>query len=318
MKISFAHIVNTVSPAEGMLYEKVQSLTLRTLLLAKEQAEEAELKVDLLSAQYKEARKFLPCGIKATTDLNSCASRQAGIGSSQQVPLISEILSRLNESEDATHFIYTNLDICVLPFFYSAVSHYLLLGHDALVINRRRISTSFLDEENLHAAFAETGKSHPGFDCFIFKRELLQKFVLKDVYIGTPPAGSDLFHNLFAFAKNPLLLTKKQLTFHAGLDLVKPWGDSALRKHNEREFALMLQELRQFIDLSNFPGGNEPLIKRHFKWLMNPAIHYPTLVLLDFKQRKRKRKPKPDPELRGLRNRYFEWLFKATGFTEGR
>ena len=313
MKLHFAHIINTVSPADNASLERVQANTMKTMVVASESAKN-KVVVDLLSAQYEDARNFLPAEIKATTDLTTSAADQKELGTNKRLPLIREILSRLEESSDATHFIYTNLDICLMPFFYESVAGYIEKGHDAMVINRRRISDSFIEEKNLSEAFAESGKKHPGFDCFVFSRALLKKFVLKDIYISTPPAGTDLFHNIFAFGENPVLLTDKHLTFHIGMELVKDWGSPLLNKHNQSEFSKMLKELKPHIDIAKFPGSEYYLLKRHFKWLMNPGLHYPTLASIDFKQFSRKRKSIPKSETPGMRNRYLEWLFRVTGF----
>lgn len=323
-KPKFAHIINTVSPADNASLAPVQALTLETVRAAKAHAEarlndkvgQGKVEVELLSAQYENARSFLPAGIRATSDLKECAADRKELNTKLKLPLLREILSKLNESNDATHFVYTNLDICVMPFFYETIASYVERGHDAIVINRRRISSRYLQEKDLNAMYAEAGKTHTGYDCFVFSRELLSKFILKDIFIGTPPSGNDLFYNLFTFAKNPVLFAEKHLTFHAGMDLHKPWGDAGVNAHNQKEFLLLLKELKPLIDISKFPGAHEGFFKRHFKWLMNPTFHYPTMMSADFKQLGRKKKRFPENETPGRKSKYLEWLIRKVNFRD--
>lgn len=314
-KPKFAHIINTVSAADNSSLAPVQALTLETLRVARANAI-GKVEVELLSAQYENARAGLPEGIRATSNLQECAANRAALNTKLKLPLLREILSKLNESKDATHFVYTNLDICVMPFFYESIASYVEQGHDAIVINRRRISEKYLQEKNLNLMYAQAGKTHTGYDCFVFSRELLGKFIFKDIFIGTPPAGNDLFYNIFTFAKNPVLFAEKHLTFHAGMDLHKPWGDAGVNAFNEQQFMLLLKELKPLLDISKFPGAQEGFLKRHFKWLMNPTFHYPTMMAADFKQLGRNRKKYPETETPGGKSRYMEWLIKKINFRD--
>jgi hypothetical protein len=311
----FAHIINTVSIADNSSLAPIQALTVRTLHAARAYAA-ARIEVELLSAQYENAVEDLPEGFRATTNLKECAADRKELNTNLKLPLLGEIISKLNEAQNATHFIYTNLDICVMPFFYDTVASYVEQGYDAIVINRRRVSAGFLEEKDLNVMFAEAGKTHTGYDCFIFSRDLLSKFIFKEIFIGTPPAGNDLFYNMFIFAENPVLFAEKHLTFHVGMDLHKPWGDPGLNAFNNQQFTLLLKELRPWINISKFPGSHERFFKRHFKWLMNPTFHYPTMMMADFKQFGRKRKKHPQTQTPGLKSRYLEWLIRKMNFRD--
>lgn len=315
MKVSFAHIINTIAPSDNPGMYKVQELTIRTILAAKKNAPPG-LDIQLMSAQFANARPHLPVEFQATSDLVTVASAYPGISTALKLPLIKEILSRLNENTTATHFVFSNLDICLMPFFYSTVENYLRQGYDAVIINRRRIPVSLMEEKNLDVLYAEAGETHTGYDCFVFSRELLSKFILHDVFIGTPPAGNDIFYNVFTFADNPVLLTQKHLTFHVGMDLVKPWGTPVLHAHNQREFIKILKELKPQMDVSKFPGAGYGFFKRHFKWLMNPTFHYPTMCALDFRQLSKARRKPAGNELPGMANRYYEWMIRKINFRD--
>ena len=311
MDVRLAHIVNAVAPEDNPSLEKIQSVTFRSMIEAAHW--KGNPPVELMSAQYSNARSMLPVGFTPTTDLVSCSAEKNELGTKKRLPLISEILSRLKESKDATHFILTNADIAVMPFFYSAVAQCIRLGYDALVINRRRIRKTFENDGNLDLMYAEAGKKHAGFDCFVFERKLLDQFIASEIYISTPPAGTDIFHNVFTFAENPVLFTGKHLTFHIGMELVRNWGEPRLNRHNQEQFSSLLRKLKPHMKVAKFPGAGEGFFKRHFKWLMNPAFHYPTMASLDFRQWG---EPRKKPRLQEDRNRYYEWLFDKTGFRE--
>ena len=108
---------------------------------------------------------------------------------SRKLPLIQEVLSRAEENVEGDFLVYTNLDIILTPHFYSSVVYYLNQGHDALVINRQRVSQALENIEDLPAVFAEKGMIHPGFDCFVFKRDLLEKIDMGNICLGIPFIG---------------------------------------------------------------------------------------------------------------------------------
>lgn len=314
-RLSFAHLINTVGKNDNAALQKVQELTVRTMLAAAEKLP-SHVSVQFLSAQFADARGALPPQFRYTDDLKISAADKAELGTKLRLPVLREIISRFKEAPDATHYVFTNLDICLMPYFYGAVAEYVSEGHDAVIINRRRITATLMNTQNLELLYAEAGETHTGYDCFVFSRELLEKLVLRDIFIGVPPAGNDLFYNLMAFAKNPALLTEKHLTFHVGMDLVKPWGNAALHRHNRRGFMTLLRELKPHFDIAKFPGAGYGFFKRHFKWLMNPTFHYPTMCALDLKQLSRKRRAPKKNELPGLANRYYEWMIRKVNFRD--
>jgi hypothetical protein len=309
--MKFAHIVNCIAPADNPSLYRMQEITLESLLRASGASSHP---VRLLSAQYDDAVAHLPAGITATPPLHSDASADPRLGTVARVPLLKEILDRIS-GQDADYYIYSNADICVMPFFYDAVGHFLALGHDALVINRRRIPAA-LAQGPAELRYAHAGRPHIGFDCFVFRRELLPKFIMRDIYLSAPPAGSDLFYNLFTFASNPALLSGQHLTFHLGEEMLRDWGTPALRRHNRREFLQLLGVLRPHMDISRFPGAGYGIFRRHFKWLMNPALHYPTMAAVDLRQLSRRRKAPAPSAVGGLHARYFEWLSQFIGFRD--
>jgi hypothetical protein len=315
MGLRLTHLLNLVSQNENAQLYKVQKLTLRTIEAALK-ATNSSVEVRVMSAHFPDAVTEIPGFIVPTQPLLHHAAEVSSLSARARLPLIREILDRLKEDKTATHFIFSNLDICLMPSFYNAVAAYISQGHDALIINRRRVKSSFLEVEDLNLLYAEAGKVHTGYDCFVFSRELLDKFLFTDIYIGVPPAGNDIFYNIMAFASAPALLTEKHLTFHVGMDLVKEWGSAELNKHNSAQFMILLEKLYPHFQIGNFPGAGYGFFRRHFKWLMNPTFCYPVMARLDFSQWNAVRRKPAEPELKGWKNSYYEWIVRKINFRD--
>jgi hypothetical protein len=164
------------------------------------------------------------------------------------------------------------MDIAVMPFFYDTVFSYLEKGHDALVINRRRLAHTYSRTEELPLMYADLGKSHPGFDCFVFKRELLDRFILNDICIGISFLEATLVHNIFSFAENPLYIPGAHLTFHIGMDVLVPRNNAYYTHNRKIFFGKVYPQLKPHFSLKKFPYGSLPLPKRAIKWMLNPSL----------------------------------------------
>jgi hypothetical protein len=140
--------------------------------------------------------------------------------------------------------------------------------------------------------YAEVGEPHPGFDMMVFHRSLFPNFKLGNVVIGLPFVDMAFIHNLIAFSKNFRLFTGKHLTFHVGTELVKSWGKSDEYAFNKKEALNVVRELYPHYNVAAFPGANLPFFTRHYKWLMHPNFHYPTMLRLDFAQKDQPRRPR--------------------------
>ena len=307
----FAHIINYVSREENAALHDVQKLTLASLKNAKKYAE-SRTSVELLLCTHKNFTigphadfRSLPAIERSILDFGKFSERRS-------LPLLKDVLESAYRNSDADFIIYSNADIGVMPQFYSAVEEYTLL-YDALVINRRRIKSTLNNMEDLEKIYSEVGLPHIGYDMFIFRRDLFNKFILHDTCLGIPFVGNDLFYNLFCFAGNPRLMTDKHLTFHIGLELKKDWGSSELEKHNYKEFRKTTKALLPYMDIAKFPGAELSFLRRHFKWLMNPTLSYPEMCFTDLKQLRRKRTKKTyDPNYKT--QNYAEWLIKRINF----
>jgi hypothetical protein len=280
--LKFAHIINPFDSKNSSTGAKVQAITAECMRRAAR--EYGENNVTLVSAQYEEDLEVVPEGFVKTENLTRSLKEISGIPSSKKLPLIGDIAGKLAQFTDADFFIYTNTDISPLPVFYSAVSSILeKTGCDALIINRRRIREELMDRP-LEELFLEKGESHPGYDCFVFRKELLSKFDFGNVAVGIPGIGFLFAHNLFLHAHSCKVLYNEHLTFHLGMEIVKPWSSKEEVKFQHAEIRAFLKKNKSRFQISKFPGYHLPFFKRHYFWLMNPLFHYPMMFRLDMKK----------------------------------
>jgi len=310
---TFAHIINPVSAIENAELYRVQQITFRSIVNAKDYAK-GKVDVKIYTTQFHDSKIETPSDFIIAKDLTRSVSDIANFNIPRKLPLIKDVLDILYDLSDADYLIYSNLDISLMPHFYNAVNDYVNMGYDAFIINRRRVSEKYNSADQLNLIYSEIGRVHTGYDTFVFKRSLYKKFILKKLCLGIPKAGNDLFYNIFCFAEKPKLFTDKHLTIHIGMELYKAWGTADYNAYNDKEFKSLLNDLAPLIDSSKFPGGDLNIISRHFKWLMNPTFHYPTMLKADFKQfgKKKKKVVKRPPQ--SFKQRYLEWLIKYINF----
>lgn len=253
---------------------------------------------------------FLPLGSLSASILDHVKTSR-----NRALPLFAGLLKAAAAARECDYIVYTNADIGVMPGFYKQIELYTSKGYDAFAINRRRIPAKFTSVDQLEEIYAEAGEKHTGYDTIIFKSELLSKFTLGNVAIGIPYFDTTLMHNLYAHSNNFRLFTGKHLTFHIGMGLVQEWGDDAECAHNKREFLRICRDLYPKYRIEQFPGAGLSFFKRHFKWLMNPTFHYPTMLRLDISQWSRPRR-KYRIERSGKLYRWGNWLIQFVNFPD--
>ena len=311
--ITIAHIINPVSANDNADLFEIQKTTIQSIINAKNYASR-KIDIALHTAQYEDAIGCIPNDFKINNNLERTVCDVHTFTKKRKLPLIKDILDNLYKHTKADYLIYTNTDIALMPFFYETVAEYINQGYDAFIINRRRILNAFENKEQLNSMYAEVGKTHTGYDTFVFKRSLYEKFILKDMCVGVPHVGNDLFYNIFCFAEKPKLFTDKHLTFHVGMELYKEWAEKEYVDFNKQELNNLIKELKPKLSIEKFPGSELSFLSRHFKWLMNPTFHYPTMLSLDIKQVGRKRNKTREVERKSLKQKYLNWLVKHINF----
>lgn len=269
--IRITHIINPVKVTESSDLYKSQPITFASILQAKKYTKENCI-INLCTTQFEEDKSIIPEGFLMLSNLSRSVNDINRNLNEKKLPLIADILFKLKELPDSDYYIYTNSDIALMPYFYEVLQNYLLQGHDAIVINRRRLSKNYSDTLNLEMMYADLGLSHPGFDCFVIKSNLLDKLVLGNICVGIPFVEVALIHNLFSFAQKPLLLADKHLTFHIGLD-VMPNRNKKYYWHNRKEYFENIEPiLKPYFSIKKFPYAVLPIHKRAIKWMLNPSL----------------------------------------------
>lgn len=283
MKVSLAHIINPYSSPKGSEHFTAQAITLQSILAAKPN-NPALYDLELYAAILKGDEHLVPADFKIIY-LERNLKDVAEFENVRPLPLIADILDSLNKSSTADYFIYTNIDISLQPHFYTSVCEYLSKGYDSLIINRRGIPSHFNSIDQLPEMYKEKGESHPGYDCFVFKREVSQKLIFKNICLGIPRFERVFILNLICFSNSILFLENEFLTFHIGQVIYKTWGDKNHLQHNQNEYKKIRQELFPQLKITKFPYWNDFIIKRYWKWLWNPSFSLPDNLFLEWRYR---------------------------------
>lgn len=280
--VKIAHIINPVKVTESSDLYNTQPITFKSMIDAKKYANN-ENNITLYTTQFEEDKEIIPAEFKILSNLSRSILDLNPKFNGKKLPLIKDIFEKFNEVDDADYFIYTNVDIALMPYFYSVVINYISTGHDAIIINRRRLNKHYSSPNELQIMYADIGKSHPGFDCFVFKKDLLNKFVLGNICIGIPFLEATLLHNLVAFAKNPLIVPDKHLTFHIGMEVMPKIYQPYYLYNRIDFFKNIYPKLKPFFKLKKFPYAALPIYKRAIKWVLNPSIF--TLNYMDLERK---------------------------------
>ncbi|MGZ3933312.1 MAG: hypothetical protein ACXVDK_17735, partial [Bacteroidia bacterium] len=117
---TFAHIINPVGHDENPDLAQAQEITFRSMVNAKRFTGTAH-SVEQYATFLKNRSAALPDTITRLNDLPR-STTDIIKGSTKAYPFMNDILATLNAASSADYFIYTNLDICLMPSFYNSVA----------------------------------------------------------------------------------------------------------------------------------------------------------------------------------------------------
>jgi hypothetical protein len=175
------------------------------------------------------------------------------------LPLIKDILDRLFGATDAEYCIYTNVDISLMPQFYSAIAAYVELGYDAFSITKRTIPVAAASHGKIPLMQAAVGSRHEGYDCFVFRRDVYPKYRLGDACIGIPGVGYLLLWNVLLHGRQCSIFNNTHLTFHVGEDDLQ-WATPRAEDYRQHN----LREMRRFVEWLKAEHG--PIGEDHRLW----------------------------------------------------
>jgi hypothetical protein len=239
--------------------------------------------VQIVTTQFEEDVEIIPKEFKQLSNLTRSVLDVNPKLTHRKLPLIADIFQKLTEV-DADYYVFTNVDIALMPSFYDSIQALINLGHDAIIINRRRLKKTYSTVVELPLMYADLGKSHPGFDCFVFHKDLLHQFILDEICVGISFLEVGLIHNLLAFAKNPLYVPDAHLTFHIGMDVLVPRKQNPFYWHNRTVYFQKIEPLlKDKFLLAKFPYSKEKRIKRALKHALNPSLFTRNYLHLEIK-----------------------------------
>lgn len=228
--LKIAHIINPVKVGKQSDLYIAQPITFETMRRAQKYAQ-GSVDVELFTTQYPEDKEIIPDYFTQTPDLERSVLDIRQFEKQRKLPLIKDILDRLyRAAPNADYLIYTNVDIALQPYFYTAVLRLIENGYDAFVINRRTITPADTSPDNIETMYGLVGEKHPGRDCFVFKRKLFEQFILHHLCIGAPWIGRALLANMEYSASKFGFFKDLHLTFHIGDD--RPWQQQSENEYN--------------------------------------------------------------------------------------
>jgi hypothetical protein len=240
--IKIAHIINPVSMQKTSDLYIAQPITFETMRRAQNVARKDGLLVELLCAYYEEDQAMKPEGFTTAGILKRSVLDFGKFDLQRNLPLIKDILDSLYDSSNADYFIYTNVDIALNDNFYKEVKRIIDRGYDSFVINRRTLSKKYISIDEIDQMQLDQGKSHPGFDCFIYRRDVYPKYDLRDVCVGANWIGRALIINLIVNADKFKVFDSEHLTFHIGDD--RSWNVEKYKDYHYHNLQNILSILR--------------------------------------------------------------------------
>ena len=227
--MKFAHLINPFKCAEdnsSYLYY-AQPITFKSMYNAQLEALKVGIDIKLYTVNYPEDDEIIPeYFIKLPHLKKSTMSEFPKIARNRKLPIIQEMFNSILQNSDADYIIFTNSDIGVQKNFYKKVNEFIHKDNlKSFIINRRDNIPKFKDkkrltDKNLDIIYKEIGQTHPGKDCFIMHRKILEKINMNLMFTGYPPWGFKLHSCMKKIDKKTHLYTNKYLTFHLGNDSV--------------------------------------------------------------------------------------------------
>jgi hypothetical protein len=231
---TLAHIVSPVVVPETSHLFAAQPVTFETMRVARRfAAQNNGLEVKLYSTYYAEDAPLAPEDFIHTPLLERSTLDIGQFELARKLPLIIDILSRLYTAADAEYLIFTNVDIGLQPNFYVTVNWLIDQGFDGLTIVRRTVPEHYQSVADLPMIWTELGERCRGWDCFVFRRDALQRMQLAHACLGAQNIGRVLLLNVLLTAENFKEFNDVHLTFHLGKDVSsrRPAMDD-YRRHN--------------------------------------------------------------------------------------
>jgi len=283
VKPQITHIINPFIPPAGSDLEYAQPITFETIRIAAENAKNL-MNIEVIATCFEEDIHIIPSFITTASTLKRSVLDVGHFEKKVKLPFLADILEKAYNESTSDYIIYSNIDIGLYPDFYIRLYELLQKGHDALIINRKRIEPEYTDVNDLEKIWKQKGKSHPGFDCFVFHRSLYPKFILENICIGVPFIEISFSQNLFHLANKFKLVETDNYTFHIGMEIFKKRAPKEYYRFNRSEYKKVIKKIEPFLDQKNLPYSNRILPLRLIKQGLHPCIPIKLALKLEWKK----------------------------------
>lgn len=272
-RTKFTHIINPVHKSPEHELSIAQPVTFASIKAAKSYLRDTtgDL-VQIICAVYDEDLHLVPGFCDEVVLLNESFKDVTGQIEAPKLPLVREILSKASKICSSKYVIYSNIDISIMPYFYSVILAHLNSGVENLIINRRTIFPDSKSIAALPMMYSLIGQSHPGYDCFIFKADCLPKFDLGNLCLGLPGFDWVMALNLWYRGGKNLGLYDHHLTFHIGDD--KKWISAEMQAWQKLNYEQIIEPInslkKEFGERDHFLWPRPaPLKRSHLSRVMN-------------------------------------------------
>lgn len=262
------HIVNPVKVPESSDLFLAQPVTFASMQKAKAKLS-SNHQVTLVAACYEEDMVTAPDFMDKKFNLERSVLDCGDFLKRRKLPLIGDIISSASDLE-YDYLIYTNVDIALMPWFYERLVDRINEGYDSFIINRRTLTTDYTEPKDLDKMYSQAGQVHPGLDCFVMSKDVVQKLVLSEVCIGVTFIGKVLEANCLTHSSKFKVFKHEHMTFHLGDD--KVWENPDLQDYREHNKKHMKAALLKLLPMAIEKGRSEAIKKiklhlyKHCAW----------------------------------------------------
>jgi hypothetical protein len=227
-RVRFRHIIHIYDDASVSGDTSILPITFETVERARGFAE-PDVPVTCVAVTFPEDAARAPAGFVRAPALSRSVNEVAQFAIPRPLPLLFDILRNGVSAplpvgltpaypDEIEFVIMTNADIHLQPAFYRVIAELVGQGYDVITVNRRSIDADPQNHALAARYWAERGRDHPGFDCFVFPSKMMADMVSSDSCCGAGNVMRSLLFNLVAHARRFLMLTHAQMTFHLGDD----------------------------------------------------------------------------------------------------
>lgn len=234
------HFVNPFRAPGGDCDERTQALTYETMRRAREFSR--DVPVHLAAVVAETEQDCVPEAFDPAGTLNRTIDQIAQFEHPRPLPLLFDILElgcryaaslagQYGDPPENVFLVYSNADICLMPHFYGSVAGLVAQGFDAMTINRRTIPPHPRELSNLASMYGEYGRSHQGYDCFVFPLAQFDRYLRSNAFVGGDFVARSLLYNMVANSTQMVMLRKAHMTFHIGD--VREWSDPRFKDYRD-------------------------------------------------------------------------------------